>query len=130
VGEALLEAVKAGTQLTDGQVRATKREEFERELRPAVALVTAWLGQVGRDLRIDPALLATRHDLAAFLNDEPDARLASGWRGELLGRPLKALVQGEFALAFDGRGGLELERRSGQPVLVDLPRPTAPWTRE
>ena len=130
LGEALLAAVQDGARLSDGEVRSARREEFERELRPAVALVTAWLGQVGRDLRIDPALLATRHDLAAFLNGEPDARLASGWRGELLGRPLKALIEGEFALAFDGQGGLALERRSGQPVLVDLPRPTAPWTRE
>jgi ribonuclease D len=99
-----------------------------------VALVAAWVAQLGRDLRIDPSLLATRGDLAAFLNGDPDARLASGWRATLIGEPVRRLVEGRAALAFgrDGagtRGGLVLEERSDRPVVVDLPVPHAPWTR-
>jgi hypothetical protein len=72
-------------------------------------------------------LLATRSDLGAFLAGDPSARLANGWRRDLLGEPVRRLLAGEFALAFDGNGGLELERRSGEPVTVDLAVPEASW---
>jgi ribonuclease D len=86
------------------------------------------VAQVSRELRIDPSLLATRTDLATFLARDPDARLASGWRRDLLGNAIEELVGGTYALAFDGAGGLALERRSGETVTIDLPVPAAPWT--
>jgi ribonuclease D len=125
----LLEAVARGRSLPDGRVRQPRREEVEKDQRPAVALVSAWLTQLGHDLLIDPSLLATRADLSAFLSATPGARLATGWRRDLLGDPVRRLLNGEFALAFDGRGGLALERRSGQPVHVELPVPDPPWPR-
>jgi ribonuclease D len=133
-GDALLAAVAAGRELPEAATGEPRRDDVDRDLRPAVALVAAWVAQLGRDLRIDPSLLATRGDLAAFLNGDPDARLASGWRATLIGEPVRRLVEGRAALAFgrDGagtRGGLVLEERSDRPVVVDLPVPHAPWTR-
>ena len=133
-GDALLAAIAAGRELPEAATGEPRRDDVERDLRPAVALVAAWVAQLGRDLRIDPSLLATRGDLAAFLNGDPDARLASGWRATLIGEPVRRLVEGRAALAFgrDGagtRGGLVLEERSDRPVVVDLPVPHAPWTR-
>ena len=127
LGEELLDAVERGRERPE-EARPPRRDDVEREQRPAVALVSAWLSQLGRDLRIDPTLLATRSDLASFLGGDPNARLAKGWRRDLLGEPVRRLLAGEFALAFDGNGGLELERRSGEPVTVDLAVPTADWT--
>ena len=57
---------------------------------------------------IDTALLATRSDLVAFLRGDADARLATGWRHDLLGDGIRRLVAGKAALTFDGRGGLDL----------------------
>jgi ribonuclease D len=133
-GDALLAAIAAGRELPEAATGEPRRDDVERDLRPAVALVAAWVAQLGRDLRIDPSLLATRGDLAAFLNGDADARLASGWRATLIGEPVRRLVEGRAALAFgrDGagtRGGLVLEERSDRPVVVDLPVPHAPWTR-
>ena len=128
VGESLLDAVEVGRSLPDEELRQPKREEVDRDLRAAVALVSAWVTQVSRSLRIDPSLLATRTDLATFLSEDPDARLATGWRRDLLGNAIQELVGGTFALAFDGAGGLALERRSGETVTIDLPVPDAPWT--
>lgn len=128
VGASLLSAVEAGRSLPDGAIRLPKREEVDRDLKAAVALVSAWVAQVSRDLRIDASLLATRSDLASLLAKDPDARLASGWRKSLLGDAVAELVSGTFALAFDGAGGLALERRSGETVTIDLPVPHAPWT--
>jgi ribonuclease D len=128
VGESLLAAVDAGRSMPEGSVHLPKRDEVDRDLRAAVALVSAWVAQVSRELRIDPSLLATRTDLATFLADDPEARLASGWRKDLLGDAIRQLVDGTYALAFDGSGGLALERRSGETVTIDLPVPAAPWT--
>ena len=84
--------------------------DLERRLRPAVTLVSAWVAQLAKDQRIDTSLLATRSDLVALLGGEPDARLATGWRAEVLGDDVKRLVAGEAALAFDPGGQLRLLR--------------------
>ncbi|HVN51154.1 MAG TPA: HRDC domain-containing protein [Acidimicrobiales bacterium] len=90
--------------------------ELERELRPAVALVSAWVSQLSRNLEIDTGLLGTRADIEALLRGDRDARLAHGWRAELVGEPIRRLVDGEAALAFDRGGELRLEARSGRPL--------------
>lgn len=81
---------------------------LDRHLRPAVTLVSAWVSQLARDQRIDTALLATRAHLVELLAGEPDARLATGWRAEIVGEGIRRLVEGRAALAFDGKGGLRL----------------------
>lgn len=85
----------------------------DRDLRPAVALVAAWLSQYAADRKLDPALVGSRSDLEALLRGDSDARLSVGWRADLVGEPIKRLVAGEASLAFDGEGRLLLEGRSG-----------------
>jgi len=87
-------------------------DDLERDLRPAVTLVSAWVSQVAKQERIDTAMLATRADLIALLAGDPDARLRHGWRAELLGEGIERLVGGQAALTFDKGAGLRL---------VDLP---------
>lgn len=90
--------------------------ELDRELRPAVTLVSAWISQLARDLEIDTAILATRADLEALLRGDDDARLAQGWRKDIIGERIRKLVSGEGALAFGGHGDLVLEARSRIPL--------------
>ena len=77
-------------------------------MRPAVNLVSAWVSQLARDERLDPALLATRSDIVSFLRGDADARLATGWRNELVGDGIRRLVNGEAGLTFDPEGRLRL----------------------
>ncbi|MDQ1436816.1 MAG: ribonuclease [Acidimicrobiaceae bacterium] len=112
----LLEAIERGRSLADEDVNVPPTDELDRPLRPAVTLVSAWIAQLAADLSIDAALLATRADLHAFLRKEAGARLAEGWRHDLVGEPVRRLVDGSAALAFDGKGGLALEERSRQPM--------------
>lgn len=112
--EELLAAVRAGEALSKDDYRTPPSGEVERELRPAVTLVSAWISQLARDLGVDTSILATRGDLEALLRGEPGARLASGWRAEAVGDAVRTLVDGGAALAFDGKGGLVLEERSGK----------------
>jgi ribonuclease D len=119
--EQILAAVRRGRELPDDEIRVPKAADLERDLRPAVALVASWVAQLARDVKIDATLLATRADISALLRNDPDARLAQGWRADLLAEPIRLLVEGEAALAFGGKGELVLETRSHQPVEVDLP---------
>ena len=113
--EELLEAVRRGLDLPPGKVRRPPVDDVDRSLRPAVALVAAWINQLAVDLEIDPALLATRADVQAFIQGDSQGRLAKGWRGELVGEPVRRLVGGAATLAFEG-GRLVLEaRRSSAP---------------
>lgn len=105
---AILRAVEAGLALGPGELRLPPVDDLERRLRPAVTLTSAWVSQLASDLEIDAALLATRADLHDLLAGAPDARLATGWRAELVGEPVRELVEGRAGLAFDGRGGLRL----------------------
>jgi ribonuclease D len=124
----LMEAIKRGTDLDPEELRAPPTDDVDRGMRPAANLVSAWLGQLARDLRIDATLLATRADLHAFLRGDADARLALGWRKELIGDRVRRLVSGEAAIAFDGRGGLVLEDRSHRTLAVEAPLPPVDWT--
>lgn len=111
----ILTAVQVGLKM-DAVVEAPPRAaELPKELKPVVTLVTSWVGQLARDHHIDPALLATRSDTEALLRGDADCRLLRGWRAELVGDPVRRLVAGQAALAFDGDGRLVLERRSRQP---------------
>jgi len=116
IGEELIAAVREGLDAPPPPRPIAARAEVPRELRAAVGLLSAWIAQLARDLELDATLLATRADLEELLRDEPEARLAQGWRAELVGRQVRQLLDGQAALAFDGRGGLILEARSGRAL--------------
>ena len=112
IGEEILDAVR---QARDLPVPAAppSADDLDRSLRPAVTLVSAWVAQLARDEHLDPALLATRADIVAFLRGDEDARLASGWRRELVGDGISRRVSGRSGLTFDGNGGLVLTDVAG-----------------
>jgi ribonuclease D len=116
VGDELLALVRDAGQKarSTGDVRPTA--ELQRDLRPLATLISAWVSQRARELEIDTSLLGTRADIEALLRGDDDARLARGWRADIVGEPLGRLMDGEAALAFDGQGGLLLEARSHQPL--------------
>ena len=107
MGEEILEAVRQAAG-RPAPASPPSADDLDRNLRPAVTLVSAWVAQLARDERLDTALLATRSDIVAFLRGDDDARLASGWRAELLGEGIRRLVGGEAGLTFDGEGRLRL----------------------
>jgi len=117
LGEEILVAVASGVG-DEPEMPSGDGEELPRALRPAVTLVSAWIGELSRQRRIDSTLIATRADLVAMLRGDSDARLRHGWRAEFVGDDLRRLVEGSAALSFDGKGGLRLlqvERPSESP---------------
>jgi len=112
----LLDAIVAGLDLDERALQIPDRDGVDPMLRPAVTLASAWVSQIARDLDLDPSLLATRADIESLVRGDGDSRLLSGWRGEVAGEPVRLLLSGRAALAFNGEGSLVLEQRSRQPI--------------
>jgi ribonuclease D len=117
----LLSVIERGRTMPAEQLELPPADDVPRELRAGVALVMAWIAQVARDARLDPALLATRGDVAGLLRRDPTTRLSTGWRGQMLAEPINGLIEGRAALSFDGGDRLVLEERSGRPLRPVLP---------
>lgn len=109
VAREILEAVEQGRE-REVVFPRNDVEEFDRDLRPAATLMSAWISEVSAREKIETAILATRADIIAYLRGAPDARLRSGWRAQLVGGDLADLVSGSAGIAFDGTGGLRLLR--------------------
>lgn len=106
IAEELLRAVQDGKGNEPPDAPASP-DDLDRNLRPAVTLVSAWVSQLARDEKIDTVLLGTRADIVAFLRGDDDARLAHGWRAAMLGEGIQELVAGKAGLTFEA-GRLKL----------------------
>ena len=126
-GTEIIEAVQRGGDRPNSELALPEPEDFDRRLRPALTLVSAWIAQLANDAKLDPAFIATRSDLVEFLRGDAHARLATGWRNDLVGKAIAALVGGEAALAFDRSGVLFLEQRSRRVLGEPIATPEANW---
>ena len=104
----VLDAVAAGKALAADEVVYPVERPVPPELRSAVPLLMSWVSQRARELDLDPAVLATRGDLEGFLRDDPDNRLATGWRAEALATDIGDLLEGRAGLSFAKGEGLVL----------------------
>lgn len=102
----ILAAVREGRERVV-ELESNGHDPLEKRLRPAVTLVTAWIGELAHQHEIDPTLVATNRDIVALLAGG-DSRLAHGWRRELVGHDIERLLQGETGLSFDREGRLRL----------------------
>ena len=74
------------------------------------ALVDAMMAVVrvsGAENALNPAVLASRKQLEQLANGAPDSEVLHGWRGQLVGKRLQALLAGELGL-YARNGAVEL----------------------
>lgn len=106
----VIAAAARGKDLSADAIRRPP-DRLPQRLEGLATLIGAWVAQQARDLSLDPALLATRRDVEAFLQHETGCRLGDGWRAELVGDGVERIATGRAAVAFDGRGSLILVDR-------------------
>lgn len=120
--DGLMEALEAARTLDESELQVPPIDSVESDRRPAAALGAAWASQRAAELRLESSLLATRSDVLAFLRGDEGARLATGWRYELLGKDLAHLAGGKALLGVGPTGALVLEERAGAPSVSPEPR--------
>lgn len=98
---------------------ANKPPKLDPALKPAVSLISSWAAQHVAEADLDPALVATRSDIEALLRQDPNCRALKGWRADIIAAPVKRLLSGTAAVAFDDQGKLTLEERSRKPISTD-----------
>jgi ribonuclease D len=106
IAREILAAVRDGRERVV-EIESSGHDPLEKRLRPAVTLVTAWIGELAHQHEIDPMLVATNRDIVALLAGG-DSRLAHGWRRQLVGHDIERLLAGETGLSFDREGRLRL----------------------
>jgi ribonuclease D len=119
-GAEILEAVDRGLSLARSELRLPPEVDDTRASPAAVAVCTGLVRQIADDMQFDTSLLATRADIAQLVTGDP-SRLDRGWRGSIAGDPLRRLLSGGAAAAFDPDGRLVLEARvpmAEEPPLV------------
>lgn len=110
-GVEILDCVKAGGRR---EVQPLRQPERSRPPDPAdapiVALAEALAKSKAREAGLAYELIASRADLQVLVaarrlgEEEPDIRMLSGWRRELIGEQVLRLLSGEVSLAVkDGR---------------------------
>jgi ribonuclease D len=102
-GKALLEAVRIGmaeAQHGDLPFPTADNDDVDKSMKAAVTLVSAWISELARQTSLDSGLLATRRDIVDLLTESPQARLAQGWRADIVGRDIEDLISGRKGLTF------------------------------
>jgi ribonuclease D len=115
----ILDAVSRGQALERDALRLPPEPSDTRASQAAVAVCGGLVRQIADELQFDQSLLASRADITQLVVGEP-SRLDHGWRGSIAGDPIRRLLAGEVAAAFEPDGRLVLESRSHTPV-----RPTS-----
>ena len=106
-GQAILQAIAAGSEAPPIP-RERGRERFDSADAPLVALIEALLRARAADAGLAYELLASRSELELIIGaarrsaPEPEVRTLEGWRSELVGEDLRALLSGRSALGVDG----------------------------
>jgi ribonuclease D len=118
----ILEAIARGLALAQEEIRLPPDGREAQASPAAVAVCSGLVRQIADDLSFDQGLLATRADIANLLCGEP-SRLDVGWRRSIAGDPLRSLIEGAVAAAFDADGTLVLEERSFRPQFTVRSRP-------
>ncbi|HZL54240.1 MAG TPA: HRDC domain-containing protein [Solirubrobacteraceae bacterium] len=118
-GTDLLATIARGTERPPIAVENERHEPSTPFDGPQIALAEALVRARALEAGLAYELIAARADLAAIVtsvragNSEPAVRTLDGWRRELVGSELQAMLRGERSLAVAPGGALAISERNG-----------------
>jgi ribonuclease D len=118
-GTDLLATIARGSERPPIPVEVERHEPSTPLDGPQIALAEALVRARALEAGLAYELIAARADLAAIVssvragNREPGVRTLDGWRRELVGSELLAMLRGERSLAVGPGGQLAIRERSG-----------------
>jgi ribonuclease D len=129
-GVDLLATIARGAALPPIPVTVERHEQSAPVDGPQIALAEALVRARALEAGLAYELIAARADLAAIVacvrvgQREPDVRTLTGWRRELVGDELLALLRGERTIAVGGGGHLAIGSTPSAEPTADRPMPT------
>lgn len=106
--EAFMDALRVGSSArNDDLPRSRRRERPSLETEGVVDLMYAMLRIISKECGVAPQVLASRDDLLDLVLDRGEPRLLQGWRHEVVGARLQALLNGTVGLTVH-KGKIEL----------------------
>jgi ribonuclease D len=114
-GDDLVEAIARGREAEPIRLPDEERASTEAADGPTIALAEALVRARALEAGLAYELIAARADLTPIVvasrrgRPEPDVRTLRGWRRELVGEELLALLAGERSLRVSGRGRVEID---------------------
>ena len=112
-GQAILDAITAGRE-SEPIPREPGRERFDPLDAPLIALAESLLRARAAEAGLAYELIASRSELEQIVGaarrkePEPEVRTLEGWRSELVGDDLRALLGGRAALSVGANGRVTL----------------------
>jgi ribonuclease D len=129
-GVDLLATIARGAALPPIPVDVERHEQSAPVDGPQIALAEALVRARALEAGLAYELIAARADLAAIVacvrigQREPDVRTLSGWRRELVGDELLALLRGERSVAVGDGGQLAIRTTPAAEPTADRATPT------
>jgi ribonuclease D len=100
--DALLAAIERGLRLPRSEIELPpKKPKNIPNVEGVISLCLAWLAQRASQEDLDMKVLGTRDDVTNLVLGQR-SRLSDGWRHELVGTELSAIIGGTAALRVDG----------------------------
>jgi ribonuclease D len=98
-GDTLLKLVRqARDSAPESWPTRPRGRKLEPAQEPVVDVLMAVLRALGAENEVSPALLANRKELEGLVQGDTDSPVLHGWRGELAGHALQAVLAGEQTL--------------------------------
>jgi ribonuclease D len=119
-GEAIVQAVRRGLDVPDGELPEIERGKPLR-VKPGVPeLLNAVLRARAEERHVAPTLIATMRDLEILAHDPRREEalalpLLNGWRREMVGNELLEILEGKSGVRVEVRHGIQLEKSQPPP---------------
>ncbi|MFQ5482401.1 MAG: ribonuclease D [Nitrospinaceae bacterium] len=123
-GPGILQALERGMKMDEAEIPEVAETNNYSTTRGVEELLAAYVQVRSEELKIEPHILADRRQIHDFVKrhelgeDMSSHSLFHGWRQELIGGELHALLSGDAGLRINGKGRVVLTAQNGSAPIA------------